>query len=272
MDAHLLIDARCLHGLLEHGLGTPYRVRATILSLKQVLFGLVFHVVLPQLGQDTLRQVHIAVLLALAPGDQHLHVAAVDVLELEARDLRYAQAHAVTEPQQGVVLQIGGGLKQLLDVPLADVLGQGAVLLGPWDLREEFFPVQHLLEVELDGVEPAVQRGFAQIELSGTVQHVAAQPFGREAVHGQLAQEQQELRELVAVGVLRMRAVPFQPKGFHQALQGGPVHLAHPRQGVLSLPLWEQSELLPMVRVIQHVPGLFRTRPSSARQLADAPH
>lgn len=156
MDALLLVDTCGFHGLLEHGLGAAHGIGSPVLALKQVFLGFVCLEVHPQLRQDTLRQVYVAVLLALAPHDQHLHIAAVDVLQFEAYDLGYAQAHAVAEAQQGVVLQVGGGIEQLLDVPLADVFGQCAMLLGPGDLREEFFPLQHLLEIELDRVEAAV--------------------------------------------------------------------------------------------------------------------
>lgn len=109
------------------------------------------------------------------------------------------------------MLQVGGGLQQLLYVALADVLGQGAVLLGPGDLGEEFFAVQYLLEIELDGIEAGVQGGLTQLQFARAIQHVAAQAFRREAVNRHIVQHEQELCEFVAVGVLRVRAVSLEP-------------------------------------------------------------
>lgn len=143
MDADVLVDACFLQGLLEHGLGAACGIASAILPFEKEFLGFVLPEVGADLLQDACRQVHKAVLLALGPADMHLHVAAVDARYLQCHQLTDAQAHTVAEAEHGVVLQVGGMVQQAFHVLRADVLGQGMSLLGPGDLGEEFFTMQH---------------------------------------------------------------------------------------------------------------------------------
>lgn len=172
MDANGLVDPGCGHGLFEHGLRAARGTGPSVLAFEHVFLGAIRLEVSPELVQNAFRQVHIPVLLSFGPADMDLHVAAVEVRHFRSDKLTDPQAHAVAQAQHGVVLQIGGMVEKALHVRRADVLGQGMRFYRPGDLGEEFLPVQHLLEVEFDGVEAGVEGGFVQFQILGAVEHV----------------------------------------------------------------------------------------------------
>lgn len=161
MDADILVDARPVQGLFKDGLGTAGRVGPAILPLEQVFLRPVFLEIGAELFQNAGGQGNITVLLALGPPKVYLHVGTVDVLHLKCHQFAHAQAHAITKAQHGVVLQVRRMDKKPFHILRAEVLGQGTRFFGPWYFREEFFPVQDLFHIELDGVESAVQGGLA---------------------------------------------------------------------------------------------------------------
>lgn len=184
VNAYILVNAGAFEGLLEDDLGTSGGVGSAVLSLEEE----VLRPVSPEIGAELLqnagRQGNIAVLLPFGPANVCLHVGAVDVLHLQRYQFTHAQAHAVAEPQHGVVLQVRCVVEEPFHVLLANMLGQGMWFLGPGDLGEELFLVKHLFDMELDRIEAAVERGLGQVEVICAVKQVAPKLFRGHGVHG----------------------------------------------------------------------------------------
>lgn len=97
MYANLLGDAGPLQRGMEHLLGAAAAVCTAILPLKEVFLGPVRFEVGAQLGEGTLGQGDVPVLLSLGPADMDLHVAAVDVRNFQCHQFTHTEAHAITK-------------------------------------------------------------------------------------------------------------------------------------------------------------------------------
>jgi len=119
--AYFLVYVRFAHRRFEYILHAPYAVFPAVLPLKQIFFRSVFLVVAPQIVQYGLGQIRVPIFFAFGALYQHLHIAAVDVGDLEVYDFRYAKPHPIAQFEHKCVFRIGDDLKQLLDVTHADV-------------------------------------------------------------------------------------------------------------------------------------------------------
>lgn len=266
VNANLLVDTGTLEGLLEHYLGASGGVGPAVLSFEEEFLRTVRPEIGAELLQDAGRQGNIAVLLAFGPADVGLHVGTVDVLHLQRYQFTDAQAHTVAEPQHGVVLQIRRMVEEPFHVLRADVLRQVMWFLGPGDLGEELFLVKHLFDVELDRIEPAVERGLGQVTVVGAVQHVAPQLFRGHGVHGNGTQGFEELDELVPVGAFGVGAVALQPQGVHEALQGRCILRGKMRLRFVPGCYGGQAQTRPMGVVVRNMPSLVAAGPAGSGQ------
>lgn len=274
MDADALVDPRLVERLLEDRLGAARRVGSPVLALEQVFLWAILLEVLAELAQNAFRQVDVPVLLAFGPADEYLHVAAVNVRHLQPHKFTDPQAHAVAQAQHGVVLQVRGMVEEVLHVRKADVLRQDMRFFRPWNLGEKFIPLQDLLEVELDGIKPGMQGGFAELQFVGAVQHIAAQAFRGEAVHRYFAKAPEQLGEFIAVSPPGAWAVSFELDRFHEPLERRP--FTSPTCASASLPrsfggspnCWRYCSVSRTYHAFrvrdQRAPGSWRTRSTSS--------
>ena len=123
MRSHPLRDVRRARRLDDDPMQLPGADRlARMHARKQPALG-VHHALLPaklpplaQQGEHIRREHGIAVLTAFAAFDSEQHALAVDVADLEGRDLGDAQAGAVSDRQRRLMLEAGRRVEQAGDL------------------------------------------------------------------------------------------------------------------------------------------------------------
>jgi hypothetical protein len=119
MRPNPLGDVRCARRLDDDPVQLPGADRlAGMLAWKQPALG-VHHALLPadlppltQQGEHILREHRVAILPAFATFDPEQHALAIDVADLEGRDLGDAQARAISDRQRRLVLEAGRRVQQ----------------------------------------------------------------------------------------------------------------------------------------------------------------
>ena len=161
---------------------------------------------LAQQGEQIGREHGVAVLPALAALDPEQHALAVDVGDLQRRDLGDAQACAIGDRQRRLVLEAGGGVQQPGDLVAAQHHGQLARMGQPDELARQVRPIDRVGEEEAQRRHDAVHgrhrnAGIALLDLE------PAQIIRRRRI-GRAAQEGREAPDIANVVALRLSREP----------------------------------------------------------------
>ena len=155
---------------------------------------------LAQQGQQIGREHGVAIAATLATLDPEQHALAVDVGDLERRDLRHAQAGAIGDRKGGLMLEAGGRVEQPRHLVAAQHHGQVAGMRRPDQLARQVGPIDGLREEEPQRRHDAVHgrrrhAGLALLDLE------PAHVIGRRRVR-RAPQERGEASDVANVVVL----------------------------------------------------------------------
>src|SRR5690606_9943280 len=147
------------------------------------------------------------------------HPSTVDVAQFQIDNLTYSQPHSVAQLQHQQMLLVSYHVEYPFYFLLAQHLWQSGWLLRPWDFGKEVRFMEHLFKIEFDGVEPAVQLAFRNLQCIDAIKDVSTETVVAEGINGDVFQNIQYLCKFYHVGPYGGRAVGFHLQYLFHALQ-----------------------------------------------------
>src|SRR5690606_39875938 len=105
--------------------------------------------------------------------DEYLHPSAVDVTHFQVDNLTYSQSHSVAQLQHQQMFSVSYRVEYPFYFLLTQHFWQSGWLLRPWDFGKETRFMEHLFKIEFDGVEPAVQLAFRNLQCIDAIKDVS---------------------------------------------------------------------------------------------------
>ena len=209
--ADALADAGDLGGLLDGAMQLPRRDRIGAAAAREQPAMRKHHPAPPAFAPpqpqqfEQLRREHrVAILAALALLDTEQHALAVDVVDLEVRDLGHAQARAIGDAERGLVLEARCGFEQPRRFLDAEHIRQLAVIARDHQGARQIPPLQCHQEQEPQRRDSAVD-GRRSDALLMLIELEAADILRRRGV-GRAAEKRGKAPDVTNVVLLRVGA------------------------------------------------------------------